>query len=109
MTMTYKDLVKPMTRSDLTVVHYHYAIQSTLEISRDIVDCGELDDFNTWDEEGFADYVADLNQEFEFDEDDLKQIEDIILNEYNEELTALNEFVVSKQKPKSWAYLVRFE
>lgn len=106
--MSYKEMVKSMSQSDLMCVHYHYAIQGTLEIYREIIEDGDRDD--GWTEQEFARCVDETFNEFDFDEyHDLKHIEDMILNEYNEELTALNEFAVSKQKPKSWAYLVRFE
>lgn len=106
--MSYKAFVQNVNYSDLRLIHYHYAIQATLEISSSMV-VDEDEDLNTFDNNRFAHFTDDINQEFDFDEEDIQKIEDLILNEYNEELTKLNELIQSKQKPKSWAYLVRFE
>ncbi|PPD55504.1 MAG: hypothetical protein CTY12_00580 [Methylotenera sp.] len=97
MTMTYKEMVKAMTHSDLKCVHYHYAIQGTLEIYTDIINDGDRDE--GWNEEGFAECVDDTFSEMNFTDEDLKQIEDMILNEYNEELTAINQLANSKHRP----------
>lgn len=105
--MSYKQMVRNWDRDTLNKVLYHYCIQGTLDIYTSIVKGGDCDAGWTGDE--FANCVVEAFGEFDLCDDDHLLIADLILEEYQEELTALNLLAESNQKPKSWAYLVRFE
>ena len=106
--MTYKNMVKKMSYYDLQLTHYHYAIQATFEIYTSIVkDDGE--ELDVFDEDSFANSVDESDIVGGFSEADIGQIKDLIVAEYTEELNSLNDMIVSNQRRKSWAYLVRFE
>lgn len=105
--MSYKQMVRGWDQSDLKRVLYHYAIQGTLDIYTSIINDGDRD--GGWTVEEFAECVEETFSELNFDDDDVVGIRILIIDEYQDELKAITAFAESKQKPKSWARLVRFE
>lgn len=108
MSMIIKEMVTPMTRADLQHVHYHYAIQTTFDLYSEIITDGDRDE--EWkNEKEFVKCVDSMWSEFEFDDNDLNQIEYIIRTEYHEEFITINQLVNSKCPPKTWAYLTKLK
>lgn len=105
--MSYKVMVRNWDRDQLNKVLYHYAIQGTFDLYTNIINGGDIDE--GWTEEEFAECVVDTFQEFDFYDEDQEKIKNLIQEEYTEDLSAINKLAESHRRPKSWAYLVRFE
>ncbi len=104
--MNMKQLAYDLDLPGLTILHYHYAIMVTLDIAECMINDGEtellINDTTT-----LADWVVDMNAEFDFDHDDHSNIVNILDEEYVDETNKLVKLIESKQKPKSWAYLTK--
>ena len=107
--MDMKKLAYDLDYPGLTLLHYHYAIMVTLDCATCMVNDGELE-LPIDGTASLADWVCDMNDdEFHFDDDDWSNIVDILTNEYSEEITDLIKLIEYNQKPKSWAYLTKYQ
>lgn len=106
--MDMKKLAYDLDYPGLQLLHYHYAIMVTLDCATTMLKDGESEIMiNSTD--SLAEWVCDMNAEFDFDDDDWSNIVDILTNEYSEEVTDLIKLVEGNQKPKSWAYLTKYQ
>lgn len=90
-------------------IQYHYAIKATLPIMLERVNSGEEFDSDWEFDAAFMANTADQYfQEFSFDEDDIKKMEELITSQYHQELLIVQQAVELSRQPKmNWAYLTK--